>query len=67
MKDKKYYENIKVKVKSCDTVNVTKGNHVYSLESLFNKLVVHLATNQFDFERIGEYITTPAHVKLSEY
>lgn len=65
--DKKYYENIKVKVKSCDVANVVKGNHRYSLKSLFNKLKGYLSTEQFCFEKIGEYVTNSSHVKLSDY
>lgn len=61
-----YYENIKVRIKSCDTVNIIKGGCFYSLESLFNRLVNYLNTNLFDFKNIGEYITNSSHVKLSD-
>lgn len=63
----KYYENIKVKVKSCDTTNVAKGNHEYSLKNLFNRLVKYLGTEIFCFENIGEYVTNSSDVKLSDY
>lgn len=62
----KYYENIKVKIKSCDTANIIKGGRVCSLESLFNKIVKYLDTQLFDYKEIGAYITNSSHVKLSD-
>lgn len=65
--DDKYYENIKVIIKTCDTANIVKGNYEYSLETLYKKLVKYLKTDLFSFDKIGEYITNSSNVKLSEF
>lgn len=63
----KYYENIKVVIKSCNTANIVKGNYECSLECLYNKIVKNLNTDLFNFEKIGEYIVNSSHVKLCDF
>lgn len=65
--DDKYYENIRVIIKTCDTANIVKGNYECSLECLYNKIVKYLKTDLFSFDKIGEYITNSSNVKLSEF
>ena len=67
MNDDKYYENIRVIIKTCDTANIVKGNYECSLECLYNKIVKYLKTDLFSFDKIGEYITNSSNVKLSEF